>query len=42
MILEVYGSITKEEEVKSLKVGLPNTMVLEDLGLFYGYYGSNT
>ncbi len=40
MVLGTFGSITKEEKVKSLDVGLANTLVLENLGLFPGYYGS--
>ncbi len=42
MILETFGSIIKEEQVKTVERGiLPNTFVLENLGLFPGYYGSN-
>jgi len=42
MILETFGSIIKEEQVKTVERGiLPNTFVLENLGSFPGYYGAN-
>ncbi len=42
MILETFGTIFKEEHVKNLKTGiLSNTLVLENLGQFPGYYGIN-
>lgn len=42
MILETFGSIIKEEQVKTVERGnLPNTFVLENLGYFPGYYGAN-
>ncbi|MBI9066487.1 MAG: hypothetical protein JEZ09_04300 [Salinivirgaceae bacterium] len=41
MILETFGSIIKEEQVKTVERGsLPNTFVLENLGYFPGYYGA--
>lgn len=41
MIFETFGTITKEENVKTVEHGiLPNTFVLENLGLFPGYYGN--
>jgi len=42
MALETFGSIIKEENVKTVERGiLPNTFVLENLGSFPGYYGAN-
>ncbi|PKP08332.1 MAG: hypothetical protein CVU09_16280 [Bacteroidetes bacterium HGW-Bacteroidetes-4] len=42
MALETFGSIIKEEHVKTVERGiLPNTFVLENLGSFPGYYGAN-
>ncbi len=42
MVLETFGSIIKEEQLKTVERGiLPNTFVLENLGLFPGYYGAN-
>ncbi len=42
MIFETFGSIIKEEQVKTVERGiLPNTFVLENLGSFPGYYGAN-
>lgn len=42
MILETFGSIIKEEQVKTVERGnLPNTFVLENLGYFPGYYGAD-
>lgn len=42
MKLETFGSIIKEEQVKTVERGiLPGTFVLENLGMFPGYYGSN-
>lgn len=42
MALETFGSIIKEEQVKTVERGiLPNTFVLENLGSFPGYYGAN-
>jgi ribosome-interacting GTPase 1 len=41
MALETFGSIIKEENVKTVERGiLPNTFVLENLGSFPGYYGA--
>lgn len=41
MELETFGSIIKEETVKNVERGIiSNTLVLENLGLFPGYYGS--
>lgn len=41
MALEIFGSIIKEEILKTFELGtLPNTLVLENLGLFPGYYGA--
>ncbi|MDA3891739.1 MAG: hypothetical protein PF517_08765 [Salinivirgaceae bacterium] len=42
MVLETFGSIIKEEQVKTVERGiLPGTFVLENMGMFPGYYGSN-
>lgn len=42
MALETIGSLIKEEQVKTVEHGiLPNTFVLENLGFFPAYYGSN-
>jgi len=42
MALETFGSLIKEEQVKTFERGiLPNTFVLENLGSFPGYYGAN-
>ncbi len=42
MALETFGSIIKEEQVKTVERGiLPNTFVLENLGSFPGYYGAH-
>lgn len=42
MALETFGSIIKEENVKTVERGiLPNTFVLENLGSFPGYYGAH-
>lgn len=42
MALETFGSIIKEEQVKTVEHSiLPNTFVLENLGSFPGYYGAN-
>jgi len=41
MAIETFGSIIKEEKVKTVENGIiPNTFVLENLGLFPGYYGA--
>ncbi|NPA35862.1 MAG: hypothetical protein GXO47_03325 [Chlorobi bacterium] len=41
-MLETFGSIIKEEQVVALEKGiLPNTAVLENLGLYPGYYGAH-
>jgi hypothetical protein len=41
-MLETFGSIIKEEQVITIEKGiLPNTAVLEDMGLYPGYYGAN-
>lgn len=41
MAIETFGSIIKEEKVKTVINGtIPNTLVLENLGLFPGYYGA--
>lgn len=40
MAKEIFGSLIKEEQVASVEQGtLPNTLVLENLGQFPGYYG---
>lgn len=42
MSLETFGSIIKEEQVKTFERGiLANTFVLENLGYFPGYYGAD-
>jgi hypothetical protein len=42
MLLETFGSIIKEEQVKTFERGiLANTFVLENLGYFPGYYGAD-
>jgi len=42
MALETFGSIIKEEQVKTIEHNvLPNTFVLENLGSFPGYYGAD-
>ena len=42
MTLETFGSIIKEEQVKTVDHGiLPGTFVLENLGMFPGYYSTN-
>jgi hypothetical protein len=39
MAIETFGSIIKEEQLKSVDIGIiPNTLVLENLGFFPGYY----
>lgn len=39
MAIETFGSIIKEEKLKTVDIGIiPNTLVLENLGLFPGYY----
>lgn len=41
MSIEIFGSIIKEEILKTYKRGIiPNTLVLENMGLFPGYYGA--
>lgn len=41
MILETVGSIVKEEQLKTVESGIiPNTLVLENLEAFPGYYGA--
>ncbi len=41
MVIETFGSIIKEETVKTVERGaIANTLVLENLGLFPGYYGA--
>lgn len=41
MTLETFGSIIKEERVRNYERGImPGTLVLENLGLFPGYYGA--
>ncbi|MCK9207341.1 MAG: hypothetical protein M0P66_09545 [Salinivirgaceae bacterium] len=42
MIFETFGTVMKEENVKTIEHGiLPNTFVLENLGMFPGYYGTH-
>lgn len=42
MAFETFGSIIKEEQVRNYERGImPGTLVLENLGLFPGYYGAN-
>jgi hypothetical protein len=42
MAKEIFGSLIKEEQVASVEQGtLPNTLVLENLGQFPGYYGAS-
>jgi hypothetical protein len=42
MALETFGSIIKEEQVKTVEHNvLPNTFVLENLGSYPGYYGAD-
>jgi len=42
MALETFGSIIKEERVRNYERGImPGTLVLENLGMFPGYYGAN-
>lgn len=41
MIFEMYGTVTKEENVKTVEHGIsPNTFVVENLGVFPAYYGT--
>jgi hypothetical protein len=41
MAKEIFGSLIKEEQVASVEQGIfPNTLVLENLGQFPGYYGA--
>jgi len=41
MSLETFGSIIKEERLKTVERGIiSNTLVLENLGMFPGYYGA--
>lgn len=41
MALEIFGSIIKEETLKTVERGIiPNTLVFENLGVFPGYYGA--
>ncbi len=41
-MLETFGSIIKEEEIITIEKGiLNNTFVIENLGSFPGYYGTN-
>lgn len=42
MILETFGSLIKEEQVKTVEHDIvPNTLVLENLDAFPGYYGAH-
>jgi hypothetical protein len=41
MILETFGSLVKEEQLRTVESGIiPNTLVLENLEAFPGYYGA--
>jgi hypothetical protein len=41
MIMETFGSLVKEEHLKNVESGIiPNTLVLENLEPFPGYYGA--
>ncbi len=41
MIMETFGSLVKEEQLRTVEVGIiPNTLVLENLEPFPGYYGA--
>jgi len=42
MIMETFGSLVKEEQLKTVDSGIiPNTLVLENLEPFSGYYGAS-
>lgn len=42
MILETFGSLVKEEQLRTVDSGIiPNTFVLENLEPFSGYYGAS-
>lgn len=41
MIMETFGSLVKEEQLRTVESGIiPNTLVLENLEPFPGYYGA--